>query len=287
MSLPPPPERNGVQQQHRRRHESFAEFFERWLTQQERDLQDLLQAAAAAREASSREEEEEEEVEGEDEARLGPLLSRVVSHYESYYRDKSASARRDVLPMFSPDWTSSTENLFLWVGGWRPSMAFHLLYSKSGLQLESSVSGLLRGLHCGGGGDLSGLSHHQLRSIDQLQGRTILLEKEISEQEAKVQETLADAQMVELAARAARPAAADEAEAVEREMRGKREGMEKVLERADRLRLDTLKALVGLLRPMQAAHFMIAAAELHLTVHDFGKRKDAAAAAEADSPSLA
>ncbi|KAJ6803914.1 putative transcription factor TGA6 [Iris pallida] len=285
MSIPPPPERNGVQQQHRRRHESFAEFFERWLSQQERDLQDLLQAAAAATPTSP----EEEEVEGEDEARLGPLLSRVVSHYESYYRDKSASARRDVLPMFSPHWTSSTENLFLWVGGWRPSMAFHLLYSKSGLQLESSVSGLLRGLRCGGGGggDLSGLSHHQLRSVDQLQRRTILLEKEISEQEAKVQETLADAQMVELAARAARPAAADEAAAVEREMRGKREGMEKVLERADRLRLDTLKALVGLLRPMQAAHFMIAAAELHLTVHDFGKRKDAAAAAEADSPSLA
>lgn len=286
MSLPPPPERNDVQHERRRHHESFGKSYERWLAQQERDLQDLLQAAAAA--ASSPEAEGQEGGgDGEQEARLVPLLSRVVSHYESYYRDKSASARRDVLPMFTPDWTSSTENLFLWVGGWRPSMAFHLLYSKSGLQLEASIPGLLRGLRRGGR-DLAGLSLLQLRSIDQLQRDTILLEKEISEQEAAVQETLADAQMVELAARAAEAAAAaavDE-EAVEREMRGKREGMEKVLERADRLRLDTIKAVVGLLRPMQAAHFMIAAAELHLTVHDFGKKKDDAAAAETGSPNV-
>jgi hypothetical protein len=35
--------------------------------------------------------------------------------------------------------------------------------------------------------------------------------------------------------------------------------------------------VVALLRPPQAVHFLVAAAELHLSVHDFGRRKDAAA----------
>jgi hypothetical protein len=32
--------------------------------------------------------------------------------------------------------------------------------------------------------------------------------------------------------------------------------------------------VVALLRPAQAVHFLLAAAELHLAVHDFGRRKD-------------
>jgi hypothetical protein len=46
---------------------------------------------------------------------------------------------------------------------------------------------------------------------------------------------------------------------------------------------------VALLRPAQAVHFLLAAAELHLAVHDFGRRKDGhagnAAAAAASAPS--
>lgn len=71
------------------------------------------------------------------------------------------------------------------------------------------------------------------------------------------------------------------------EMDKKEEEMKRVLKRADVLRMETLKGVVEILRPSQAVHFLIAAAELQLRVHEFGKCKDeqktAAAAAAATS----
>ncbi|EMS62862.1 hypothetical protein TRIUR3_32726 [Triticum urartu] len=90
------------------------------------------------------------------------------------------------------------------------------------------------------------------------------------------EESLATTKMVELAGKGG----VDAAEGMEREMDAKAEAMKRVLEMADALRLETLRGVVGLLRPAQAVHFLVAAAELHLAVHKFGRRKDGAAAAE-------
>jgi hypothetical protein len=87
----------------------------------------------------------------------------------------------------------------------------------------------------------------------------------------QTQESLATVKMVELSAGGG---AAEEG--MEREMDAKAEGMRRVLEMADGLRMDTLRAVVALLRPPQAVHFLVAAAELHLSVHNFGRRKDEA-----------
>ena len=62
--------------------------------------------------------------------------------------------------------------------------------------------------------------------------------------------------------------------AMEADMKGRREKMSRVLARADELRLGTLKRVVEILRPMQAVHFLIAASELLLQVHGFGKSMD-------------
>ncbi|XP_047058085.1 protein DOG1-like 2 [Lolium rigidum] len=235
--------------------ETFAKFFECWILQQSRDL-DALRAAAAAG--------------PEDDAGLRRLVDRVLGHYEHYYRAKSAAASDDVLPMFAPSWISATETLYLWCGGWRPTAALQLLYSKSGAQLEAQLPAFLDGgdLH---DGDLGGLSADQLQAADQLQRRTIRSEREIDEAAASAQESLATVKMVELSAGGG---AAEEG--MEREMDAKAEGMRRVLEMADGLRMDTLRAVVALLRPPQAVHFLVAAAELHLSVHDFGRRKDEA-----------
>ena len=67
-------------------------------------------------------------------------------------------------------------------------MAFHLLYSKCGLQLERGLSDLImRGLSTG---DLANMSHHQFRRVDDLQRRTIREEREITEDMARIQETV-------------------------------------------------------------------------------------------------
>ncbi|KAL4359417.1 hypothetical protein AHAS_Ahas08G0075300 [Arachis hypogaea] len=112
-----------------------------------------------------------------------------------WYYDSSMWAKHDVLAMLSPTWRSSLEDAFLWIGGWRPTMAFHLLYSKAGLQFEAKLDELLQGLRTS---DLGDLSATQLAQIDEIQKRTIAEEREITDMMATHQETVADASMVEL-----------------------------------------------------------------------------------------
>ncbi|KAG5029037.1 hypothetical protein JHK87_012551 [Glycine soja] len=84
---------------------------------------------------------------------------------------------------------------FLWIGGRRPSMAFHLLYSKFGLQFEAIFDELIRGLRTH---DLGDISASQLAQLDETQRRTILEEREVTDLMETHQESLVDAPMVEL-----------------------------------------------------------------------------------------
>ncbi|CAO2161158.1 unnamed protein product [Urochloa humidicola] len=244
--------------------ESFSKFFESWIAEQSRDLAALRGAASADPAAP--------------EADLRRLVDRVLAHYEHYYRTKAAAADDDVLRMFSPSWTSTTENLFLWCGGWRPTAALHLLFTKSGMQLEHQLPTFLNGGSLDP--DLGDLSAEQLHDADQLQRRTVKREREIDDAAASAQEALATASVVELAGGGGEIGGA----AMEREMETKADGMKRVLEMADGLRLETMRGVVALLRPMQAVHFLLAAAELHLAVHEFGRRKDGRAGNAASPP---
>jgi len=65
-----------------------------------------------------------------------------------------------------------------------------------------------------------------------------------------------------------------DAEAMERGMQARADGMTLVLETADALRVEMMRGVVALLRRTQVVHFLLAAAELHLVVHEFGCHKD-------------
>ena len=84
-----------------------------------------------------------------------------------------------------------------------------------------------------------------------------------------MQEALTTATMVELAG-----GDGLDSRAMDREMQTKAEGMRRVLEMADTQRLETMREVVALLWPPQVVHFLLAAAELHLAVHDFRRHKD-------------
>ncbi|KAK6150783.1 hypothetical protein DH2020_015715 [Rehmannia glutinosa] len=271
--------RNGLHER-----ESFHKFFECWIVEQNQHLGQLVSASKEHEEHQRQQRERgrngrtetQEEV---DERILRPLLERVIQHYEHYYRAKARWAKNDILSMFNPSWRSSLEDAFLWIGGWRPSMAFHLLYSKSGLQLEARLEELIRGLATG---DLGDISPSQLEKVDELQRETIREEKEITEKLAKQQETVADSSMVELThavTEMIREGAAvdqvmDEGR-VDDTLAPKEEGLAEILQMADDLRLKTLKKVIDILTPIQGVYFLIAAAELHLRVHEWGKRRDA------------
>ncbi|XP_061949474.1 protein DOG1-like 4 [Populus nigra] len=250
--------------------ETFRKFFECWLAEQNNYLEQLISTCKDY-------DHNKKNSPQSSQATLQPLINRVLEHYEHYYRAKSRWAKDDVLSMLSPSWTSTLEHAFLWIGGWRPSVAFHLLYSKSGHQLEAQLHELICGL---GTGDLGDLSASQLTRVDQLQRKTIREENELTEKLAKHQETVADSSMVELAhevtelLRSENTGDEVEEERVESTLAPKKDGLQEILQMADDLRVRTIKGVVEILTPIQAVHFLIAAAELHLRLHDWGKKGD-------------
>lgn len=117
--------------------------------------------------------------------------------------------------------------------------------------------------------------------------KTVKEERKISEKMAKHQETLADKEMVQLTHELTtlmgegkgiceddHMVEGDDHEQIESTLKPKEEGLKKILGRADELRLRTLKEVTHILSPNQALHFLIAAAELHLRLHDWGKQRD-------------
>ncbi|XP_018810524.1 protein DOG1-like 3 [Juglans regia] len=270
---------------------SFQRFFEHWIVEQNKNLQDLIsaskhheQANASNMAAKSKDRADRDEVRIIDKPHFCPLIDRVIQHYEQYYQAKSRCAKHDAIGVLRAPWTSALENAFMWIGGWRPSMAFHLLYSKSGQQAEEKLASFVQGMNSRG--DLGDLSPSQLSKVDELQRRTIREEREITEKMAKHQETVADSAMVELSHAVTelirsegegRRSGGIEKERVESVLALKEEGLEKILQRADDLRLRTLKAILDVFTPIQAVHFLIAAAELHLRLHDWGMKKDGTA----------
>ncbi|KAF9604283.1 hypothetical protein IFM89_004989 [Coptis chinensis] len=117
---------------------NFNKFFQSWIDEEDLHLHELISVSKTQAETKSSRDEQERV--------LRPLIDRVIQHYEDYYITKTISGKQDVLSVLSPSWTSTLEDAFLWIGGWRPSMAFHLLYSKFGLQMESKLAEIIRGL---------------------------------------------------------------------------------------------------------------------------------------------
>lgn len=162
-------------------------------------------------------------------------------------------------------------------------MVVHLLYSKSSLQFESKFNDWIQGIltkH-----DLGDLTRSQLSLIDELQKQTIIEEKEITGKMAKQQEKAADMDMMglsHLVSEAMREeekgtrARDHEAELSQTEsiLNPEEKGFKEILEKADNLRLRTLGSVIEILSATQAVHFLIAAAELHLRLHEWGKAKD-------------
>lgn len=251
--------------------ETFKGVFENWLALQQRSLEKLKLAAESYNELTPYNRESTQ--------KLRDLVARIMGHYENYYRVKSESVKQNVLQMLSPGWRSDLEGAFLWIGGWRPSMAFHLLYSLAGLQLEARLSELLEGLKTGDVGDLS---PSQLGRVNDLQKQTVKEERELTEKLAAQQETVADSPMVELSHLATELMkdhdlvdAETVNERVGKTLESKENKLEEIFKKADDLRLRTLKNVVRILSPIQAVHFLIAAAQLHLKLHEWGMKKDA------------
>ncbi|KAJ1264052.1 hypothetical protein BS78_09G233200 [Paspalum vaginatum] len=187
----------------------------------------------------------------DDPAQLAALVGRFVAHLESYC---AARAELDPVWTLSAPWASPAEvGAAYWLAGWRPATLVHLLYTESGRRFEAQLPDLLLGVRSGNLGDLSPA---QLARIDGLQRRTVAEEDALSREMAQVQE--------------GHGVVAASASGGELDVAGLVRRVRAVLDRADALRLRTMKQAVEILEPAQAAELLVAAADMEIGFREFG-----------------
>ncbi|OVA07255.1 Transcription factor TGA like domain [Macleaya cordata] len=219
---------------------SFDRFYDLWLHQ----LQLLLHQLVTAPKPHT----------DEQHSHTTQLIDRVMTHYDDYCRIKTHAAKHDPFSIFAASWTTSLERSLHWISGWRPTTIFHLVYTESSVRFEAQLIDHLRGRRTG---DLGDLSPSQLGRVSELQCQTVREENEISAELAHWQESAGD--LVSLFT-------VDDEPNTER--------LVMVLEKAEDLRLKTIKTVVEILTPQQAVEFLIAAAELQFGVRGWGLDTD-------------
>ncbi|KAG8365543.1 hypothetical protein BUALT_Bualt18G0116000 [Buddleja alternifolia] len=201
-------------------------------------------------------------------AELSQLIQEIMNNFLDYAQKRCVMARSDVSAYLSPTWCTSLQRSVLWIGGCRPSSFVRLIYALCGLEIESQLTEFLRGARTG---DLGGLSGWQIPMVDELRGKTIREERKLSSRMADLQEDVVDHPLAKIALESNRCGSSGDVEAA---LDKHGEAMAEILEEADRLRLNTLKELISILTPRQAAEFLSAGKKISLCLRDWGRKRD-------------
>ncbi|PON77026.1 TGA transcription factor [Parasponia andersonii] len=225
--------------------------FLEWMRLQEQTLSELLRALNPS----------------QPETELTLLIQKGVEQFQHYVDQRSQLANADVAGFFAPTWCTAWENSLLWIAGCRPSSFIRLVYALSGLELEEF-------LLAGGGSPvrLGELSARQLVQVDELQTRTVKEEEKLSAKLAGLQEDVADQPIAAIVKGLSR--VGETCGELDRALDEHEQALVAALVEADKLRLNTLKELVGILKPLQAADFLAMSKKLHLCIHELSKKRD-------------
>ncbi|KAJ9551471.1 hypothetical protein OSB04_015516 [Centaurea solstitialis] len=229
------------------KHQQFQSCYHHWVGQQRLDLDELLQALTHY---------------PNDPDYLKLITNKTISHFESYSNAQAQLAKHDGPSFMAPTWGSTFENSFLWIGGCRPSLIIRLAYALCGSQLNAHISENQTW-------EPREISSSQLRKIDELQVKTMKDEDKLSSREM-----IADEPLVLLANQRQEAGEANRDEVVDKAMDSHALDLYNVLIEADQLRLNTLKGMIDILTPLQAVEFLVAAKKLHLSLHEWSKRRD-------------
>ncbi|KAJ8570756.1 hypothetical protein K7X08_037728 [Anisodus acutangulus] len=223
---------------------SFEIFLEGWLIRQEQFLDELLVAQDIFYEESQ-------------EGDIRDLISKVLAHYEEYYEEKSIMSHRNVFRVFSSTWFTTLERTFLWITGFKPGLAFTLVNDS-----------------------INDLTENQVQRINRLRHKTKVQERCLTEELAKIQESVAAPPLVERARRVGMQLLQTDGITVQitnedENIDTLKSAMENVVTDADRLRTKTAERVVGLLSPLQSLRFLTAAAQLQLRIRMMGMQREA------------
>lgn len=133
---------------------SFKKFQQSWIEQLKHHVNHLRSAQNHHRNSNTGDKE-----------LLREAVERVMEHCREYHRAKWVMTEKDVIEVLAAPWSSALERSLYWVGGWRPTTFFHLVYTESSILFESRIVDILRGFRTG---DLSDLSPSQFRLYETL-----------------------------------------------------------------------------------------------------------------------
>ncbi|KAL3508776.1 hypothetical protein ACH5RR_028177 [Cinchona calisaya] len=236
-------------------HNKFESCFRDWIIQQHQDLEELLQALTS----------------NPDTENLQLLAEKGLKHFEEYQDNRALLAQYDAPALLCPVWCTSFENAFLWIGGCRPSVSIRLIYSLCGSEInDAQVSTLFQVERKG---NLAEISSDQLNLINSVHCKIIKEEERLSERMASLQEEIADDPLVMIAKKASEVGESSCLD-LDEALKGPSLSLERLLVDADKLRLSTLKELMNILTPLQTADLLVATKKLHLSMHEWGKRRD-------------
>lgn len=233
--------------------EKFLDFYEKWVTQLEEYLHLLLKLS-------------KEHSNDNNKSDFEALVSKLTAHHKEFYTSKWAAAHEDVLAFFSPVWLSPLENAYLWITGWKPSMAFRVLDSLRQTRLSGS--------------GIPEMDEEQWKKVEELRVKIKMEEEKVEREMERQQVMMADRRMVELARLTSRvkdgcDSAVTQVDGlVEGAVKGLLGGLERVMKMGDCVRLKTLKGVLEVLNPKQCVEFLAAATMVEIQLRKWGKKRD-------------
>ncbi|KAF5191873.1 Transcription factor [Thalictrum thalictroides] len=234
---------------------TFHACFQSWMVNQEEEMCQLMQAIKE---------------DAKDNEKLCQLVEICIKHYEEYHQKRLVHARSNPSLFFTPTWCTSFENTHLWIGGCRPTLFIQLIYTLCGMNIESELSEFLHGVKKGNLGELSA---EQLSLVNHLHVKTIRDEDKQSRKIAAMQESMGNKTLVQMATEWDPDKQGESSSAEYNFLDSYELGLVGFLEEADKLRLKTLQELLNILTPLQAVEFLMAAKKLHLSIHNWCKKR--------------
>ncbi|CAH2078618.1 unnamed protein product [Thlaspi arvense] len=234
-----------------------------WMSLQAKHIVDLKEALTSQRS-------------NKNDRKLREVVDKIVNDFQKYTERRSELSHRACSSYFAPSWNSSLENGLLWMGGCRPSSFIRIIYAMCGSQTETQLIQYLlkidENVHeSHGDGSMSALTSTQLGQINELHMKVIKKEDDVSKKAANLQEDVADMPISVTAY------ATDSVEAgvvVEDALDKYEECLSLLMAEADELRFKTLRKIVEVMTPVQAAEFLLADKRLHVSLHEWGRVRE-------------
>ncbi|CAM6091172.1 unnamed protein product [Calypogeia fissa] len=162
------------------------------------------------------------------------------------------------------------ESAFMWVGGWRPTSALVLVYSLMGIEIENALLAVRAGKAAGETSTSSLLSPRQLAVMHVLQKHTQLAEMRITKKLTVLQMLIGDQDVLEAVLLDAASPVANDSSRFHQVTARRMSRFRRLLVQAEELRLHTLKDLLSLLTPIQAARCGVAVFEMCSALRTMG-----------------